>query len=184
MTDPSSSRIRSKAAPGQNLQRRIRIIGIGSAHGADGVGWLACERLQPSLNTHQLDWQLCRTPAQLPQLVQDCEAVVIIDALLSDAPAGRVVSLTWPMRLEHYAPGYSTHGINVIEALQLAETLDLLPAQTYLLGLTIIDPEHEAMPVVDDVIYQLQHELNHIVNRLTQPDHVICKVSIARTRQV
>ena len=127
---------------------------------------LEYERLQTLIHNYPIDWQLCRTPAQLPQLVQDCEAVVIIDSLLSEYPAGHVINLTWPVPQERYAPGYSSHGITVTEALQLAATLDQLPAQTYLLGLTITEPEQEAMPVVDNTINQLQHEVNCIVNQV------------------
>lgn len=150
----------------QGQQPLIRVIGIGSAHGADQIGWLACERLQTSMMSNKFDWQLCRTPAQLPQLVQDCDAVVIIDATLNAGQAGQVISLAWPIQHHDHQSLCSSHALNVLEAMQLASILGKLPCHTYLLAVTTANPDHDAMTVVDNAIPQLQHELNCIVNRI------------------
>lgn len=144
----------------------IRIIGIGSHHGADATGWLACEKLQSISQWQQLDWCLCRNPTHLPELVQDCDTVVIIDAMLSDQPVGQVVKLSWPIDQDNNLSCYSTHGINVIQALQLAATLDQLPSQTYLLGLSVTSQEQDAEEVVSSALPQLQQAFGQILNQV------------------
>jgi hydrogenase maturation protease len=142
------------------------VIGIGSHQGADLVGWLACKRLRASASTKHFDWQLCRTPAQLPFLMQDCEVVVIVDAVLDANPAGPVINLTWPAPLVHHRALCSSHGFNVIEALQLASTLEQLPPHTYLLGLTVMDLQQDPNAVVTKALPQLQQELNRIMDHV------------------
>ena len=166
VTDISNRMIKPAAQQPLNPQQRIRVIGIGSHHGADLTGWLACERLQTIAGTKHFDWQFCRTPAQLPHLLADCHAVVIVDAVLNDKPAGQVVSLSWPVQHDRYHSLCSSHGINVIEALQLVSTLGMLPPQTHLLGLTVTDQHQDATTVVIKALPQLQQELNRIVNRV------------------
>jgi len=150
----------------QKPQPLIRVIGVGSHHGADLVGWLACDRLQAGTTTNHYDWQLCRTPSQLPQLVANCHAVVIVDALLSDQPAGQIISLSWPVPSDRYPSICSSHGIGVIEALQLAVTLGQLPSHTYLLGITISNQHQDATAIISKALPQLQHALNQIVDHV------------------
>lgn len=154
----------SMASQAESLQPMIRVIGIGSHQGADVIGWLACERLQARSSTKHFDWQLCRSPAQLPYLIQECDAVVVVDALLNADSAGQVISLSWPVLHDHYHSLCSSHGINVIEALQLASALEQLPLHTYLLGLTVMDLQQDANAVVTKALPQLQKELSRIMN--------------------
>ena len=170
MTDLSPSRIRSKAAPGQDLQQWIRIIGIGSHHGADQTGWLACERLQAQAGAIALDWQLCRTPAHLPNLMQGCDAVVIIDAVLKPGTAGQVICLAWPIVDVPYDSLCSSHNIPVTEALQLASTLGVLPSQIWLLGITIPRQTINATAVVNQALPHLQQALNQIMAEVASPE--------------
>jgi len=150
----------------QKPQQLIRVIGVGSHHRADLVGWLACERLQAGATTNHYDWQLCRTPLHLPELVANCDVVVIVDALLSDQPAGQIISLSWPVPYDRYPSICSSHGIGVIDALQLAATLGQLPSQTYLLGITISNQHQDAMAIISKAFPQLQQALNQIVDHV------------------
>jgi len=149
-----------------SLQQKIRVIGIGSHHGADLSGWLACERLQTIAKTNQFDWQLCRTPTQLPQLVTNCHAVVIVDAVLNNQQADQVISLSWPVTFDRYPSICSSHGIGVFEALQLASTLDQLPSHTYVLGISISNRQQDATVVVTEALPQLQQELKRIADHI------------------
>ena len=144
----------------------VRVIGIGSHHGPDAAGWLACELLQAQATSTRIDWQLCRTPTQLPDLVVDYKAVVILDAVLSDKPMGQVLTLLWPVQQEGYHSPCSSHGLTVIEALQLASALGQLPSHTYILGITISRQQQDAAPVVKSAWPQLQQELEQIQQTL------------------
>ena len=147
------------------LQPDIRVIGIGSHHGADVTGWLACDMLQTQTTSQRIDWQLCRTPAQLPELIANYNAVVILDAVLSDKPVGQVLTLTLPDQHEWYNSPCSSHGLNVIEALQLASALGQSPMHTYILGITI-NQQQDASLIAQNALPRLQQELVKILNNL------------------
>lgn len=142
----------------------IRVIGIGSHHGADAIGWLACEKLQRRMALERIDWQLCRTPAQLPQLILDYHGVVILDAVLNEQPLGEVLTLTWPDQqdISHSPP--SSHGLSVIEALQLTAALGQLPSHTYILGISINQRQQAASLALANALPQLQQQLIHLHN--------------------
>ncbi len=148
------------------LQPDIRVIGIGSHHGADSAGWLACEILQTQFTSRHIDWQLCRTPAQLPELLANCHNVIIIDAVLSDRPAGRVITLPWREQQENYASPCSSHGLGVLQALELAATLRQLPAHTYILGITVEPHQTDATLLVSRALPQLKQRLTEIQDTL------------------
>jgi hydrogenase maturation protease len=145
-----------------SIKHDLRVIGIGSHHGSDATGWLACETLQSQTTSTRVDWQLCRTPAQLPDLVVDYKAVVILDAVISDKPLGQVLTLLWPVQQEGYHSSCSSHGLSVIDALQLASTLGQLPTHTYILGITTNRQQQDAAPVVKNALPQLQQKLEQI----------------------
>jgi len=148
------------------IQSHIGVIGIGSHHRADAAGWLACEMLQAQTASTRYDWQLCRTPTQLPALVVDYNVIIILDAVLSDMPTGQVLTLPWPLQQEAYHSPCSSHGLGVIEALQLASTLGQLPSHTYILGITINKQQQDTAPTVITALPQLQQELEHIQRSL------------------
>ena len=144
----------------------LGVIGIGSHHGSDATGWLACEMLRAQTASTRIDWQLCRSPTQLPELVVDYNAVVILDAILSDKPMGQVLTLAWPIRQGMYQSPCSSHGLNVIEALQLASALEQLPIHTYILGIAISRQQQDPAPVVKIALPQLQQQLQQIQQTL------------------
>jgi hydrogenase maturation protease len=144
----------------------VRVIGIGSHHGSDATGWLACEMLQAQTTSTRIDWQICRTPTELPELVVDYNAVVILDAVLSNKPMGQVLTLLWPIQQEMFHSPWSSHGLSVIEALQLASALGQLPIHTYILGITIGMQQQDAALIVKNALPQLQQELKHIQKAL------------------
>ena len=144
----------------------IRVIGIGSSHGADAAGWLACELLQAHTTLSRIDWQLCRSPMQLPELVENYTAVVVLDAVISSQPSGQVISIIWPQQQQVYHSLYSSHGLGVVEALQLASTLGQLPASTYILGISFNEQQQDAGPVVKQALPHIQQELEYLQNTL------------------
>jgi hydrogenase maturation protease len=102
------------------------IIGLGSPHGDDQLGWIAVDRLEPLLPTEIV----CKKIGAAIELV-DCldghETAVVIDA---SAPAGRPGihrSIVWPCPELIAGSAWSTHGVGLVEALRLAEALGRLP---------------------------------------------------------
>ncbi len=102
------------------------IVGLGSPHGDDQLGWVAIDLIRPRLPAG-VSAQKIRGGLDLLECLEGHDTVVIVDA---SAPAGRpglIRSFAWPCpELPELAP-WSTHGLELVEALQLAETLGLLP---------------------------------------------------------
>ncbi len=140
----------------------IRVIGIGSHHSADMTGWLACEKLQANTSSTHIDFQLCRSPAQLPELVDNFKTVVILDAIISDEPLGHVITMRWPVQQKNDYLSLSSHGLNVIDTLQLAEALGQLPKHTYILGICVDNEQENTASVVNNALPLIQQELEII----------------------
>ena len=147
----------------QHKPHRLRVIGIGSNHGVDQVGWLACEMLQKKMKAYPIDWQFCRTPAQLPELFEHCDNAVLIDALISNKPIGQVLTLSKDDLLSLSSP-WSSHGIGVVEALKLTEALGRLPANYKILGITTSDSEMKTENIALTALPQLEQSLMNSIS--------------------
>lgn len=105
-------------------------IGIGSPHGEDRAGWEMVESLQKILRkTPGNAFIYCtRHPAEWVSQLPECKRLVICDAMISGAPRGTLRVL----RIEDL-PAYqqnlfkSTHGMSLLESLELAKNLGVLP---------------------------------------------------------
>lgn len=115
-----------------------RIIGIGSPHGADRVGWLVAERLAARSD---LDASVCSVvnPLELLDHLDGCESLIVIDACITGSEAGSVIRLHWPDRRILSQRNLSSHGFGLGEALQLADQLGRMPKSFLLYCLEIED---------------------------------------------
>ncbi len=103
-----------------------RILGVGTPHGDDQLGWIAVDRLRPLLPEGLLMAKASGGPGLLECLAGQ-DDLVIVDAL---APAGRpgtVRSFAWPCDDFIACAPWSSHGLGVVEALRFAEALGSLP---------------------------------------------------------
>ena len=109
----------------------LRILGIGSPHGDDQIGWRLVEEvgaLRPDLGATVLSHPL--------ELLEDdlaCDTLIVVDACRTGAPAGTVTERVWPWEADPAAEG-STHGYGLTAALTLAERLRRLPPEVRLFG--------------------------------------------------
>ena len=121
--------------------RKIRILGIGSPSGDDQAGWLTVDALRASgvgddddVSIEKLD----RPGANLIPLLENTAWAILVDAMQSEGPAGRIQRFDqqdWPS----YLQGLSSHGFGVLDALTLARELGCLPARLDLYGIEIGD---------------------------------------------
>ncbi len=122
--------------------RAVRIVGIGSPHGADAAGWVAIDALRHAglverfpvglLSLHQ-----CGFPAQLPQLLAGGRCVIVIDAVPGHSAGVRRVDAA---QLQNRADLASVHGVGVGEMLALIATLETSPPAVTVLGIGV-DPQ-------------------------------------------
>lgn len=129
----------------------VRIVGIGSAHGADRVGWQAIDeigrrglvqRLPPGV----VSLHRCAVPAQLVNLLEGCRLALLLDAVAAEP--GALLRLR-PGELEAGGTTLSAHGLGVRESLQLLSALAAEPPQVRIIGIGIGDPPGELPPGFD-----------------------------------
>ena len=138
------------------------VIGVGNdLRGDDAAGWETVRRLlpSPSLVLHE-------HPGDAPGLVSlwgPDDEVVIVDAVVADAPPGTVLEVdALAGELPAAVSWATTHGAGVAEGVALARALGLLPKRLVVLGIvarrfdlgTPMTPEVER--AVDEVVRRLR----------------------------
>lgn len=102
------------------------IIGLGSWHGDDRVGWRLvewlCERSETVAPAFALE-----EPTRIIDYLDGCEHLVIVDACLSGAEPGTIFRLTWPDSNFAQLRSESSHSFGLGASLCLAERLRKLP---------------------------------------------------------
>ena len=119
--------------------RRCSVIGLGSDHGDDAIGWAAIDALAACGLPPGTSLHTCATPAaDLLSLLAACEHAVIVDAVADNEAPGRVRRLDLADLAASSARGGS-HGMSVAAVLALADALQLAPRTLVLVGVGI-DP--------------------------------------------
>jgi hydrogenase maturation protease len=144
------------------------IVGLGSPHGDDRLGWIAVDRLRKRLpdgiSAHQVQGGL-----ELLECLDGQDAAVVIDAA---APAGRpgtVRSFAWPCTELALSSPMSSHGLGLVEALHLAEALGRLPRRVriYTIEARDISP---CGPLSAEVALQLEIVVESVLRTVARPD--------------
>ena len=112
-----------------NRPRQL-LIGVGNPdRGDDGAGRRVAQTLAGELPGDIEVLQLSGEAAELVSQLQGAQAVILVDASSSGAPAGTVQRfdvVAEPLPRELFA--VSTHGVGVADAIELARALGDLPA--------------------------------------------------------
>jgi hydrogenase maturation protease len=112
------------------------LVGIGSPHGDDRVGWEVVRHVAQVLGD-SVAVRCLRTPADLFDLLPGIETLDICDALASDAAVGSVCCWRWPAPEIERAPFSGSHDLSLPAVLALAETLGRLPAHVRIWGIGV-----------------------------------------------
>ncbi len=147
---------------------RVCILGIGSPAGDDRAGWLTIDALialgMKTGNDFVIE-KLDRPGANLIPLLESAAWVILIDAMQSHGPIGRIQHFgeeDWPV----YCQGVSSHGFGVLNALSLARELGNLPSRLDVYGIEIssASPDDEAGSAIQFSAQQLARQ---IANKVT-----------------
>jgi hydrogenase maturation protease len=116
----------SKSPTGMKNLVTTLLVGIGSPHGDDRIGWEVAKRIQ---GIHQKDVtvRLGRTPSNLLDWLEDVEHLVICDACRGAGKVGSVHHWTWPTNQLETLRWSGTHDVSLPAVLALAEQLGKLP---------------------------------------------------------
>ena len=132
--------------------RDLLVVGIGSPHGDDAIGWLITQGLeQQSLATRSVDFhgravfRPLRTPLDLVDLLDGTKdkdrptRLVVIDAVVSPMPMGHLHVWVWPQIGWEMRRASGSHDIPLADALAIAERLGRLPPRVEILGINVGD---------------------------------------------
>ncbi len=125
--------------------RYAKIIGIGQdAAGDDGIGIAVARRLSSIGVPDGVEVIERADPsAIIVQLIDGAERVILIDAIVDNASAGgRVLQIDPAQADASNGQPLSTHGIGLLEAIDLARALDeaAMPRRIAIVGITIERP--------------------------------------------
>ena len=132
------------------MGRAYLIIGLGSAHGDDRIGWEVVDRLQAVSIVNPA--RASSDPLDLVDIPADCLLLVVVDACHGAGAPGSIDRFAWPDSRLVALIGKSTHGFGLISALRLAETLGKLPRRVVVFTIeaeslepnTVLSPQVEA----------------------------------------
>jgi hydrogenase maturation protease len=150
---------------------RIVLIGLGQPlRGDDGAGFAAVQswarKYKQTATDAQIRIVLTETPGLgLLDLLEDSEAVILVDAISTNVPAGSVQVFSSIPDIPADASVKTAHGLGVLETLALARRTDtLLPSQIALVGIEgrqfklgegLSDPVRLAIPKAVQKIQEL-----------------------------
>jgi len=135
------------------------IIGCGNRQrGDDGAGILAAERLR-ALGVAAAE---CTGEAsELMEAWSGVDDVIVIDAVVTGAPAGTVHVWDGRRPLGPGKPAGSTHGLGVGEAIELARALGCLPSRLRVYGI-----EGAKFEIGGEVSAEVRRALEEVVDRI------------------
>jgi hydrogenase maturation protease len=145
----------------------IAIVGIGSPHGDDQIGWAVVENMRPRLPTG-ITTHFVRGGLDLLACLNGQDTMIVVDAAAPSCDPGRISVFEWPCDALAECRPLSTHGPGLAEALRLADVLGQLPRQVriYAIEAETIEPgaplSHFAVRSVDAVANAILDELMRI----------------------
>ncbi|KTD73750.1 hydrogenase maturation protease [Legionella tucsonensis] len=144
----------------------IKVLGIGSPFGDDQAGWKVIEILKqqivlPSRITQYVMIESHDRPGiRLVELINNAHTVFLIDAIKSNKGIGTIHQFKKD-EITDPENQFSTHGIGVLQALQLASALNVLPNNIIFYGIEIdvIALDSSLSPCVQSAVEKLATQL-------------------------
>lgn len=141
------------------IDDRVLLVGLGSSHGDDRIGWLVSARIAEDMKG--LKAVQLATPIDLLSLISDVDHLVLVDACREAGNIGSAHRWLWPTREIALAQAAGTHAIGLPEVLEMAERLGILPTTVIVWGISgsRFAPGSEISP---DVISATDHCVKQI----------------------
>ncbi len=126
--------------PTGESDRRACVIGLGSAFGDDRAGWEVVAGLRERLPAGtQCD--CAADPLAVLDAPAGCVLLVVIDTCQGAGPPGTLHRFEWPDARLVSVGSMSSHGVGLVEALDLAATLGRLPSKVVIHSVEGVDDE-------------------------------------------
>lgn len=112
------------------------VVGVGSPHGDDALGWHVVDHLRESRTWPEvIAFHKAEGGARLLDLLTDVQALIVIDALAPAGTPGKIERLEWPDARLAIERCCSTHHLSLSAAFELAATVDILPESVVVWGI-------------------------------------------------
>lgn len=136
------------------------VAGFGSPNGDDQAGWRVSAMLKRRVQL-PAEVVLVSEATQLLDALPGCERLIVVDACRTGNDIGTITRLHWPDQRIARQHNHSTHGVSVAHALELAETLELLPPVVDIYGIEIgcSSPGSNLSPTVLHAVLKLETEI-------------------------
>jgi hydrogenase maturation protease len=115
---------------------RTVVVGIGSLHGDDQIGWRIADRLSQAIGP-SVEIYKARSPIELLDYVDRSDEVVICDGCRTDSAVGTVWCWNWPTEAIETCRFSGSHDLSLPAALELASQLGRLPRRVTIWGVNI-----------------------------------------------
>ena len=135
----------------------VVVVGLGSPHGDDQVGWRVIELLQRQENL-PAKAIVVREGSDLVTNLEGCRRLIIIDACRSGSQIGSITQLRWPDPQIVEDSHRSMHGMTASQAMRLAEQLGRVPASVEVFAVEIGEclPGRGLSPAVLDAAIEVE----------------------------
>ncbi len=148
------------------MRRGVRVVGVGSPHGDDRVGWRLVEGLAGSAGPG-MEAVAVAEPLGLLDHLDGCSSLVIVDACHAEGVPGSVTILAWPGDRPEFERSRSTHGLGLAMALELAAVLGRLPPSVLLFAVEAgaCDPGTDPGVELESFLPELDRRLREVISR-------------------
>lgn len=111
------------------------VVGVGSPHGADQVGWTVVDRLK-ARRLDDANYIKVANPIDVLDCLGECDELILVDAVHGLTP-NTIQCWTWPNQQITDGAYGGSHGFGVVQMLELAAELQLLPQRVMIIGIGV-----------------------------------------------
>jgi hydrogenase maturation protease len=105
------------------------IVGLGSAHGDDQIGWRVAERLAATIADESVLIRTACSPGELFDWLDGVDRLIVCDACQNMGTPGATRRLHWPNARLAVLRSSGSHDIGLADVLALADQLCRLPKE-------------------------------------------------------
>jgi len=142
------------------------IVGIGSAHGDDRVGWLVADQIREFADRNHFELRIAKSPADLLDWIQCDQQLVICDACHGLGQVGDLQKWLWPAPEIFKVTMSGTHNLSLPTVLDLAKNLGRLPNEVVIwaiegaIGQSTAAMSPEVLQAVPKLVSRITNDLN------------------------
>jgi hydrogenase maturation protease len=118
------------------VDSRTLLVGIGSRHGDDSVGWRIARHVAAAMD-ERLVVRCARSPAELLDWLEGVDALHLCDGFVHGKTVGAIRCWDWPTPEIEQVVFRGSHDLSLPSALALAQQLGLLPRRVRIWGVAI-----------------------------------------------